>query len=86
MLVKNHEAIETIEDEMEFKFEDLELIGNKKMYFNFDIYKDCENIFIFKLNKNVVLDIICVDNIECDKTILYTYLVLIFGNKEYSYN
>ena len=86
MLVKNHEAIETIEDKMGFKFEDLELIGHTKMYSNFAIYKDCENIFIFKLNKNVVLNIICVDNIECDKPIFYPYTALIFGNKEYRYN
>ena len=81
MLVKNHEAIETIEDKMEFKFEDLELIGHTKMYSNFAIYKDCENIFIFKLNKNVVLDIICVDDIECDKPILYPYLCILLSKR-----
>ena len=86
MLVKNHEAIKTIEDKMEFKFEDLELIGYTKMYSEFAIYKDYKNIFIFKLNKNVVLNIICVDNIECDKPIFYPYTALIFGNKEYRYN
>ena len=86
MLVKNHEAIKTIEDKMEFKFEDLELIGYTKMYFEFAIYKDCKNIFIFKLNKNVVLNIICVDNIEYNKPIFYPYTALIFGNKEYRYN
>lgn len=86
MLVKNHEAIKTIEDKMGFKFKDLELIGYTKMYYEFAIYKDCKNIFIFKLNKNIVLNMICVDNIECDKPIFYPYLTLIFGNKEYHYN
>ena len=86
MLVKNHKAIETIENKMGFKFEDLELIGYTKMYSEFAIYKDCENIFIIKFNKNAILDIICVDNIEYDKPIFYPYTALIFGNKEYRYN
>ena len=86
MLVKNHEAIKTIEDKMGFKFEDLELIGYTKMYSEFAIYKDYKNIFIFKLNKNIVLNIICADNIEYNKPFFYPYTALIFGNKEYRYN
>ena len=46
---KNMNDRNEIEDKMGFKFKDLELIGHTKMYSNFAIYKDCENIFIFKI-------------------------------------
>ena len=65
MLVKNHEAIKTIEDKMEFKFEDLELIGHFKNRRSSDsyvnLYKNSEKIFIFDIKNDEIFSIKKID-------------------------
>ena len=61
MLVKNNEMIDKIEEKMNFKFKDLELIGHFKnrrssnSYVN--IYKNSEKIFMFDIKNDKISSI-----------------------------
>ena len=61
MLVKDNEMIDKIEEKMNFKFKDLELIGHFKNRINSDsyvnIYKNSEKIFIFDIKNDEILSI-----------------------------
>ena len=61
MLVKDNEMIDKIEEKMNFKFKELDLIGHFKnrrssnSYVN--IYKNSEKIFIFDIKNDEIFSI-----------------------------
>ena len=61
MLVKDNEMIDKIEEKMNFKFKDLELIGHFKNRRSSDsyvnIYKNSEKIFIFDIKNDEIFSI-----------------------------
>ena len=80
MLVKDNEIIDKIEEKMNFKFKDLELVGSYKMARNNKInaiYKNHNNFFIFKIkNSSEIYSIAKIKNVslideESDKIIVF---------------
>ena len=65
MLVKDNEIIDKIEEKMNFKFKDLELIGHFKNRRSSDsyvnLYKNSEKIFIFDIKNDEIFSIKKID-------------------------
>ena len=65
MLVKDNEMIDKIEEKMNFKFKDLELIGHFKNRISSDLYvnlyKNSEKIFIFDIKNDEIFSIKKID-------------------------
>ena len=62
MKIKKHIKSKTIEKEMDFEFDKLELIGYLEMCFDVLIYKYKQNIFLFEIDESEILSITKVQN------------------------
>ena len=62
MKIKKHIKSKVIEKEMDFEFDELELIGYLEMCFDVLIYKYKQNIFLFEIDDNEILSITKVQN------------------------
>ena len=62
MKIKKHIKSKSIEKEMGFEFDKLELIGYLEMCFDVLIYKYKQNIFLFEIDESEILSITKVQN------------------------
>ena len=62
MKIKKHKKSKVIEKEMDFEFDELELIGYLEMCFDILVYKYKQNIFLFEIDESEILSITKVQN------------------------
>ena len=62
MKIKKHIKSKVIEKEMDFEFDELELIGYLEMCFDILVYKYKQNIFLFEIDESEILSITKVQN------------------------